>query len=119
VSGYTPAALAVLLVALVGVTLVARNVFLVLPRRWQPRGAVERALRAAPLAALIAITLPEILRSSLLAGGAGAADPMAWLTDARLVSALVLVAVLRLTRRGVAALLAASASYLVLLALAS
>ncbi|MFN7137507.1 MAG: hypothetical protein ACK4MU_08340, partial [Thermomonas sp.] len=80
---------------------------------------VERALRAAPLAALVAITLPEILRSSVLASGAaaaGAAGALAWLTDARLVSALVLVAVLRLTRRGVAALVAASTSYLALLA---
>ena len=100
-SGYTTAELAALLIALVGVTLVARNVFLVLPRRWQPRGAFERALRAAPLAALVAITLPEILRDSVLAAPLA---PLDWLRDPRLVSALVLVAVLRLTRRGVLAL---------------
>lgn len=112
-SGYTTAELAALLIALVGVTLVARNVFLVLPRRWQPRGAFERALRAAPLAALVAITLPEILRDSVLAAPLA---PLDWLRDPRLVSALVLVAVLRLTRRGVLALVAGSVSFVMLLA---
>jgi branched-subunit amino acid transport protein len=112
--GYTDLELWTLLVALVGVTLVARCFFLVLPARWQPRGALERALRAAPLAALVAITLPEILRTSLLAEG------VAWgavATDPRLLAALVLAAVWRATRQGVLALLAGCAGYLGLLAL--
>lgn len=113
--GYGDLELWVLLVALVGVTLVARCFFLVLPARWQPRGALERALRAAPLAALVAITLPEILRSSLLADGVGLG---AIATDPRLLSALVLTATWWATRQGVVALLAGSASYLGLLALA-
>ncbi|MCZ8111503.1 MAG: AzlD domain-containing protein [Betaproteobacteria bacterium] len=113
--GYGDLELWVLLVALVGVTLVARCFFLVLPARWQPRGALERALRAAPLAALVAITLPEILRSSLLAEGVA---PVAVLGDARLLSALLLAAVWWTTRRGVVALLAGCAGYMTLLALA-
>jgi branched-subunit amino acid transport protein len=111
--GYGDLELWVLLVALVGVTLVARCFFLVLPPRWQPRGALERALRAAPLAALIAITLPEILRGSLLADGVAPAA-----TDARLLSALVLAVAWWGTRRSVWALFAGCASYLGLLALA-
>ncbi len=110
--GYGDLELWVLLVALVGVTLLARCFFLVLPAHWQPRGALERALRAAPLAALVAITVPEILRSSLLTEGVG------WglATDARLLSALMLAATWWATRQGVVALLAGCASYLGLLA---
>lgn len=115
-AGYSTAELWVLLVALVGVTLLARCFFLVLPQRWQPRGAMERALRAAPLAALVAITVPEILRGSLLADSPSL---MQTASDPRLVSALVLVLVWRLTRQGVLALLAGCASYLVLLAMAA
>jgi branched-subunit amino acid transport protein len=111
VPGYSDLELLLLLMALVGVTLVARCFFLVLPQRWQPRGALERALRAAPLAALVAITLPEILRTSVLADAA-----TQWLSDPRLLAALVLSAVWAATRQGVLALLAGSASYLVLLA---
>lgn len=44
----------VLIGLLAAVTLVARTLFLVLPPRWQPRGAVEQAL--------LAITVPEIVR---------------------------------------------------------
>ena len=111
--GYSDLELLLLMGALVGVTLVARCFFLVLPQRWQPRGALERALRAAPLAALVAITLPEILRTSVLAD---AATPLQWLSDPRLLAAMVLSAVWAATRQGVLALLAGSASYLVLLA---
>ena len=111
--GYSDLELLLLMGALVGVTLVARCFFLVLPQRWQPRGALERALRAAPLAALVAITLPEILRTSVLAD---AATPLQWLGDPRLLAALVLSAVWAATRQGVLALLAGSACYLVLLA---
>jgi branched-subunit amino acid transport protein len=112
--GYDNADLLVLLVALVGVTLVARCFFLVLPARWQPRGALERALRAAPLAALVAITLPEILRTSVLSAAPTAAGT---LTDPRLLSAVVLALVWQWTRQGVVALLAGSAAYLLLLSL--
>jgi len=107
-----------LLVALLALlTLVARNFFLILPARWQPRGAVAEALRYAPLAALLAITVPEIVRD-LPVGAAGATA--AWadaLTDPRLVSALVLGAVIRLARSALWGLVAGTASYLALLGL--
>ena len=113
--GYTDTELWLLLVVLVGVTLVARGFFLVLPRRWQPRGALERALRAAPLAALVAITLPEVLAGTLLSGRAPAPG---WLADPRLLSAAVLAATWAATRHAVVALLAGCGAYLGLLALA-
>jgi branched-subunit amino acid transport protein len=47
------------IVGLVVVVFVTRNVFVVLPARWQPRGRLERALRQAPLAALVALTVPS------------------------------------------------------------
>lgn len=103
------------LVALLAlVTLLARAFFLVLPRRWQPRGRVEQALRYAPLAALLAITVPEIVLQ--VPAALQDAEP-AWMlaTDPRLVSALVLIAVIRLTRHTLWGLLAGSATYLVLL----
>lgn len=107
-----------LLVALLALlTLVVRNFFLVLPERWQPRGAVAEALRYAPLAALLAITAPEIARD-LPVGTAGAgATWAAALGDPRLVSALVLAAVIRYTRNSLWGLVAGTAAYLVLLGL--
>jgi branched-subunit amino acid transport protein len=107
-----------LLVALLALlTLVARNFFLVLPSRWQPRGAVAEALRYAPLAALLAITVPEIARD-LPVGAAGATA--AWAdapTDPRLASALVLAAVIGLTRNALWGLVAGTVAYIALLRL--
>lgn len=74
---------------LVIVVFVTRNVFVVLPSRWQPRGRFERALRQAPLAALVALTVP--------AAGAVLLEPgwdfAALWRDARLPAAVVTVAV--------------------------
>lgn len=72
-------------------TLVSRSFFVLLPRRWQPRGRVEQALRYAPLAALLAITAPEVVQQ-LPAALQQPAPAWAVATDARLVSALVLAA---------------------------
>jgi branched-subunit amino acid transport protein len=113
-SGYSAPAIVLLLVLLVIVTLVARNFFLVLPRRWQPRGRMERALRVAPLAAIVAITLPEVLQTSVLAGTA----PSAWLLDARLLAVLALALAWRLTRHGVVALASGAVVFVLLGALA-
>lgn len=92
----TPLELLGLVLGLCVVTLVARNFFLVLPRRWHPRGWVEQALRVAPIAALLAITVPEAVR------GVGWA-PASWL-DARLLSALALVAAVAFGARPLLAL---------------
>jgi branched-subunit amino acid transport protein len=113
---YTAGELLLLIGLLAGVTLASRNFFLVLPRRWQPRGAVAEALRYAPLAALLAITAPEIVRD--LPVTAAGVSWAAVATDPRLASALVLAVVTRLTRRALWGLASGAAVYLGLLALA-
>jgi len=91
------------------VTLVARNLFLLLPPAWQPRGQVAEALRYAPLAALLAITVPEIVRDVR-----GMPLAPALLADPRLAAAMVLTAVLLLTRRALLALVLGSTAFLLL-----
>jgi branched-subunit amino acid transport protein len=98
------------------VTLVARSFFVLLPRRWQPRGRVEQALRYAPLAALLAITVPEVVRQ-LPTALQHSAPAWALATDPRLIPALVLATVIRLTRHTLWGLLAGTATYLLLLRL--
>jgi len=103
-----------LLIALLALlTLMLRSFFVLLPRRWQPRGRVALALRYAPLAALLAITVPEVARQ--LPAAWQQADP-AWAvaTDARLLSALVLVVVIRLTRHTLWGLLAGIVTFLLM-----
>lgn len=103
-----------LLIALLALlTLVSRSFFVLLPRRWQPRGRIEQALRYAPLAALLAITAPEVAKQ--LPDALQQAAPLQTIaTDARLVSALVLVAVIRLTRHTVWGLAAGIVTFMVL-----
>lgn len=76
---------------LVAVVFATRNVFVVLPDWMRPRGAFERALRFAPLAALVALTVPSAA-TALLAPGAGAWDVI---RDGRLPAALAALAVAR------------------------
>lgn len=102
--------LALLVVLLAGVTLAARNFFLVLPKRWQPRGTVAEALRVAPLAALLAITVPEIVRDVPPLVDAAAWTALA--TDARVASAVVLALVTRWTRHALWGLAAGAVVYL-------
>jgi len=114
---YSPLEIWALIAGLALVTLVARSFFLVLPRRWQPRGRVEQALRYAPLAALLAITVPEIVQQLPAALHQDTPGSMwrAVATDARFVSALVLAAVILRTRHALWGLAAGSACYLALL----
>jgi branched-subunit amino acid transport protein len=79
---------------LVVVVFATRNAFVALPRRLQPTGALERALRFAPLAALVALTVPAAAEA-WLAPGAGWID--AW-HDARLPAAVATIVVARLAR---------------------
>jgi len=115
---YSPLELWGLIALLALLTLVSRSFFVLLPRRWQPRGRVEQALRYAPLAALLAITVPEVVQH-LPAALRQAAPAWAIATDARLVSALVLAAVIRLTRHTLWGLAAGTLTFLVLTQLAA
>ncbi|GCL62060.1 AzlD domain-containing protein [Pseudaquabacterium pictum] len=108
---YSPLELWLLIGLLALVTLGARSFFVLLPRRWQPRGRVEQALRHAPLVALLAITVPEVTRQ-LPAAWQQPQPLWAVATDARLLSALVLVAVVRATRSTLWGLLAGIGTFL-------
>jgi branched-subunit amino acid transport protein len=110
---YSPLELWTLIALLALLTLVSRSFFVLLPRRWQPRGRVEQALRYAPLAALLAITVPEVVNQLPIA--LQQATP-AWAiaTDARLMSALVLAVLIRLTRHTLWGLAAGTLTFLVL-----
>jgi branched-subunit amino acid transport protein len=79
---------------LVAVVFATRNVFVFLPAHWQPRGAADRALRHAPLAALVALTAPAVTAGVLAAGW----DVAAVWHDARLPAALATVAASRAFR---------------------
>lgn len=79
---------------LVVVVFATRNAFVALPRRLQPTGTLEHALRFAPLAALVALTVPAAAEA-WLAPGAGWID--AW-HDARLPAAVATIVVARLAR---------------------
>ncbi len=108
----TPAAIWTLIALLTLVTLLARNLFLLLPSAWQPRGRVAEALRYAPLAALLAITVPEIVRD---VRGLPLAPTL--LADPRLAAAMVLTGVLLLSRRSLLALVSGSTTFLLLVLL--
>jgi branched-subunit amino acid transport protein len=73
--------------------LVLRALYLYAPRRWQPRGTVAQALRFAPLAALVAIVVPEVLAPWLATPDAG----LHALLDARVLSAAALLLAARLS----------------------
>jgi branched-subunit amino acid transport protein len=88
-----------------------RNIFLFAPRRWQPRGIAQQALRYAPIAALAALLAPEILAGLRMSGDTSAA---AFLTDPRLVSALVLIAVIRLSGNAFLGIAAGTGLFLML-----
>lgn len=105
----TPAQIWSLIALLALVTLVARNLFLLLPPTWQPRGQVAEALRYAPLAALLAITVPEIVRDVR-----GLPLSPALLADPRLAAAMVLTVALMLSRRSLLALVLGSTTFLLL-----
>jgi branched-subunit amino acid transport protein len=94
-------------------TLGARSFFVLLPRRWQPRGRLEQALRYAPLAGVLAIIAPEVVKQ-LPTALQQAAPAWAVATDARLLSALVLAAVIRLTRHTLWGLAAGTLTFLML-----
>lgn len=99
------------IVVLTVVVIAIRNVFLVAPREWLPRGTFERALRYAPLAALVALVAPELAQPVLRAPG----FPAWGLLDPRVVSALAVVLVSRWSGNALAALASGVAVFVALL----
>ncbi len=91
----------IMIALLCAMVVVLRCSFLVLPRRFQPRGALAEALGYAPLAALVAICAPEIAKFRIEAL-AQATTPQTWFAglgqDWRLWSALALILVMLLSR---------------------
>jgi branched-subunit amino acid transport protein len=81
--------------ALCGLVFTMRCSFLVLPRRYQPKGALAHALSFAPLAALMAICVPEVMKLQIENW------PMpfdTFLKDWRLWGGLTMVIVVAMTR---------------------
>lgn len=105
------------LVTVAGVALIVwgtRSVFLWAPRAMQPGPVLERALRHAPLASLVALVAPE-------ACGALLADPLTWSAvwrDARLPATVATLAVGAWRRHPLAGLTAGAVVYGGLLVLA-
>jgi branched-subunit amino acid transport protein len=105
----------VMLAGLVLVVTGTRVVFLYLPANWRPRGNIERALRYAPLAALVALAVPQVFLSVLAPAGAppdvaGIPETAGWLSamwvDGRVPAAAVLLVVGAWTRQPLAGLAA-------------
>lgn len=90
---------------LVLVVFITRNAFMVLPRRFQPSGRLDEALRFAPLAALTALTVPDALAGWLTPG----ATLLSVWQDGRLPAAVVTLLVARWTRAPVPGLAAGTA----------
>jgi len=98
------------IIGLVVVVFVTRNIFMVAPLSWQPRGVFERALRHSPLAALIALIVPSSAAALM------AMDASVWsvLHDGRLPSAVVALVVARLARSPFPGLIAGTAVLLLI-----
>ena len=97
--------------ALTLITVVGRSAYLFAPPAWHPRGALLRALGYAPIAALISIAAPEVFRVWLEWPQQPAGFEWKLLFDARIVSALLLVVLLRVTRNEFLSLFAAGALF--------
>ena len=98
---------AIALLGLVATVWATRSLFLWLPARLQPGPALERALRHAPLASLVALIAPELLAAARLDGATVASV----LADGRLVAGLVALGVAAWRRNALSGLLAGTAVY--------
>lgn len=101
----------VIILMITVMVVIMRNVFLFAPRSWQPRGLLQQALRYAPLAALAALVTPQMLAGVRAQQGALTPELLA---DPRLASALVLIAVIRLSGNAFAGIAAGTGIFLLL-----
>ncbi len=86
---------------LMALILLLRCAVLVLPRKYQPKGAFAEALSFAPLAALVAICAPEIAKFQMDALSQGKSLPLIFVglrEDWRLWGATALIATVLLTK---------------------
>lgn len=89
-------------------TVVMRNVFLVLGDRVALPPRVQHALRYAPACALVAVILPELVMQPGIAG------PSLDLASPKLIAGIVTIASLLLTRHSTVAIVLGMAAYLLL-----
>jgi branched-subunit amino acid transport protein len=90
----------IVIVSLMAMVLGMRWSFLILPRRFQPRGALAQALSFAPLAALMAVCAPELFKFRWLAWqGADAAPTLTLSSDWRFWGALTMLLVVTILRQ--------------------
>lgn len=96
----SPAEVWITIFLLFAMVVALRCSFLVLPRRYQPKGAWSEALSFAPLAALVAICAPEIAKVRMEAftrgGGPALLDNLG--ADWRLWSAVAVIITMVLAR---------------------
>jgi len=98
------------IIGLTLLTVVMRNVFLVLGHRVTLPPRVQHALRYAPACALVAVILPELV----LQPGIGGGGPVMDLASPKLIAGAVAIASLLLTRHSTAAIVLGMAAYLLL-----
>lgn len=96
------------IIGLTVLTVVMRNLFLVLGDRVTLPPRVQHALRYAPACALVAVVLPELVFQP---GPTGAALDLA---SPKLIAGIVTVASLKLTRHSTAAIVLGMATFLML-----
>jgi branched-subunit amino acid transport protein len=99
------------ILALTLVVVLTRTFFLIFGERFRPEGRLAQALDFAPLAALVAIVVPEFIGALELGGFSLSFH----LSDGRIASALVVITVGLLTRNSLYSLLAGAATYGVLI----
>jgi branched-subunit amino acid transport protein len=95
--------------------ILTRNGYLVAPQSWHPRGRFAQALAYAPIAALVAICAPEIGKTLIRSHSAQTLDIAQIATDPRLLSAVLLFVLIRLTNKDFPCLVAACCLYFFLI----
>jgi branched-subunit amino acid transport protein len=99
------------IIALALVVVGTRNLFVFFGKRFSPSGKLSRALNFAPVAALVAIVVPEFVDAVASHG----LDVTNHLNDGRLLAGIVLLIVGLLTKNSLYALLAGTGIYLLAL----
>jgi branched-subunit amino acid transport protein len=92
------------------VVFVSRNLFVIFGERFKPRGRLSQALEFAPLAALVAIVVPEFV-TAFNAFGTSVAGHIA---DGRVLAGFTAIMVGGLSRNSLYALVSGTACYAVL-----